>query len=172
MKIYNMKNVLSAIILVISLLHAPQIIAQGKTTVEKKSLEKPYNPNDNAQQSINQLVSKAKKEKKYVILQAGGNWCSWCLLFNDFTKTNKKVKSYLKDNYLYYHLNTSKENKNEALFKKYASNGDQLGYPFFIVLDGNGKVVTVQESGSLEEGKGYNESKVLIFLKKARATKS
>ena len=102
MKIYNMKNILSAIILVISLLHAPQIIAHGKTTVEKKSLEKPYNPNDNAQQSINQLVSKAKKEKKYVILQAGGNWCSWCLLFNDFTKTNKKVKSYLKDNYLYY----------------------------------------------------------------------
>ena len=72
------------------------ITAQTNTTVsEKKSLEKPYNPNDNAQQKIDALLKQAKKEKKNVILQAGGNWCSWCLLFNDFIKTNAKVKKEL-----------------------------------------------------------------------------
>lgn len=142
------------------------ITAQTNTTVsEKKSLEKPYNPNDNAQQKIDALLKQAKKEKKNVILQAGGNWCSWCLLFNDFIKTNAKVKKELQTNFLYYHLNYSKENKNEAVFKKYAPKGDELGYPFFIVLNSNGKVVKIQESGSLEEGKGYNETKVLNFLK-------
>ncbi|MDO5636956.1 MAG: thioredoxin family protein, partial [Myroides sp.] len=116
-----MKNYLIAICLVGFLLNSVEITAQTNNTVsEKKSLEKPYNPSDNAQQKIDALLKQAKKENKNVILQAGGNWCSWCLLFNDFIKTNAKVKKELQTNFLYYHLNYSKENKNEAVFKKYA----------------------------------------------------
>jgi len=164
-----MKNYLVAICLVGFLLNLVETTAQTPQTVsEKKSLEKPYNPSDNAQQKIDALLKQAKKEKKNVILQAGGNWCSWCLLFNDFIKTNTKVKKELQSNFLYYHLNYSKENKNESVFKKYAPNGDKLGYPFFIVLNSSGKVLKVQESGSLEEGKGYNETKVLSFLKSVK----
>lgn len=144
------------------------IVAQTKAATEQKALEKPYNPTDNAQQKIDGLLKKAKKQNKFIILQAGGNWCSWCLLFNDFIKTNKVVKNEISKNFLYYHLNYSKENKNEAIFAKYAPNGSKLGYPFFIVLNGNGKVLKVQESGSLEEGKGYNEAKVLNFLKSVK----
>lgn len=141
----------------------------NSTVAEKKALEKPYNPNDNAQEKINALLKQAKKDNKNVILQAGGNWCSWCLLFNDFIKTNSSVSKELKNNFLYYHLNFSKENKNEAVFKKYAPNSDKLGYPFFIVLNGEGKVVKIQESGSLEEGKGYNQTKVLKFLSSVKS---
>lgn len=164
-----MKKHLLALIFIGFLFNSVHIKAQTNNKVsEKKALEKPYNPNDNAQQKIESLIKQAKKEKKNVILQAGGNWCSWCLLFNDFIKTNEKVKKELKDSFLYYHLNFSKENKNEAVFKKYAPNGDQLGYPFFIVLSNSGKVLKVQESGSLEEGKGYSETKVLNFLKSTK----
>lgn len=164
-----MKNYINALFFIGVLFNSFHAAAQTKNTVsEKKSLEKPYNPNDNAQEKIDALIKKAKKEHKNIILQAGGNWCSWCLLFNDFIKTNTKVKNELNKNFLYYHLNFSTENKNETVFKKYAPNGDKLGYPFFIVLDANGKVVKLQESGSLEEGKGYNEEKVMSFLKAAR----
>ena len=161
-----MKNYILTILFIGFLFNSIDAAAQtNKTVSEKKSLEKPYNPNDNAQQKIDALLKQAKKEKKNVILQAGGNWCSWCLLFNDFIKTNSKIKKELQSNFLYYHLNFSKKNKNEAVFKKYAPNGDKLGYPFFIVLNSSGKVLKVQESGSLEEGKGYNEAKVLNFIK-------
>jgi len=51
------------------------------------------------------------------------------------------------------------------VFQKYAPEGNKLGYPFFIVLDRNGKTLHVQESGSLEKGKGYDEEKVLNFFK-------
>lgn len=164
-----MKNYIFSLFFIGFLFNAIDATAQTNNTVsEKKALEKPYNPNDNAQQKIDALLKQAKKGKKNVILQAGGNWCGWCLLFNDFIKTNTKVKKELQSNFLYYHLNFSKENKNEAIFKKYAPNGDKLGYPFFIVLNSNGKVLKVQESGSLEEGKGYNESKVLNFLKSVK----
>ena len=164
-----MKNYIFYLLIIGFLFNSIDASAQTNNTVsEKKVLEKPYNPNDKAQQKIDALLKQAKKEKKNVILQAGGNWCSWCLLFNDFIKTNSKVKKELESNFLYYHLNFSKENKNEAVFKKYAPNGDKLGYPFFIVLNHNGKVLKVHESGSLEEGKGYNEAKVLNFLKSVK----
>jgi len=164
-----MKNYIFYLLFIGFLFNSIDATSQTNNTVsEKKVLEKPYNPNDNAQQKIDALLKQAKKEKKNVILQAGGNWCSWCLLFNDFIKTNTKVKKELQSNFLYYHLNFSKENKNEAVFKKYAPSGDKLGYPFFIVLSNSGKVLKVQESGSLEEGKGYNEAKVLNFLKSVK----
>lgn len=138
----------------------------AQETKPSNALEKPYNPTEDAQKQIDALIVKAKKEKKNIILQAGGNWCSWCLLFNDYIKKEKDIQKVLKENYLYYHLNYSKENKNEAVFKKYAPKGNDLGYPFFIVLDTNGKVLHLQESGSLEEGKGYNKQRVLAFLNK------
>lgn len=159
-----MKKYLLALLIAGSAFTSVHVNAQSSVATEKKTLEKPYNPSDNAQQKIDALIKKAKKEKKHIILQAGGNWCGWCLLFNDFIKTNANVKKNLDKNFLYYHLNFSKENKNEAVFKKYAPNGDKLGYPFFIVLNSSGKVVKVQESGSLEQGKGYSEEKVLNFL--------
>lgn len=146
--------------------------SQSKISTTHSSLEKPYHPSDDAQAKINQLVVQARKEKKYVILQAGGNWCSWCLIFYDFIQKNHTIRTYLSQNYLYYHLNYSNENKNEAIFEKYAPQGSSLGYPFFIVLDEKGKVVWIQESGSLEEGKGYSETKVMNFLKKARHLQS
>ena len=164
-----MKNYIFYLLFIGFLFKSIDATAQTNNTVsEKKVLEKPYNPTDNAQQKIDSLLKQAKKEKKNVILQAGGNWCGWCLLFSDFIKTNPKVKKELQSNFLYYHLNFSKENKNEAVFKKYAPNGDKLGYPFFIVLNSSGKVLKVQESGSLEEGKGYNEAKVINFLKSVK----
>lgn len=147
------------------------IVAQAQHKTEQKGKVKPYHPEDNAEQKIDLLLKKAAKEKKNIILQAGGNWCSWCLLFNEFKDNTAEVKKMLDTRFLYYHLNYSPENKNEAVFKKYAPEGHKLGYPFFIVLNGKGKVIKIQESGSLEQGKGYNKEKVLKFLESVSPSK-
>ncbi|EEI89618.1 hypothetical protein HMPREF0765_4765 [Sphingobacterium spiritivorum ATCC 33300] len=73
----------------------------------------------------------------------------------------------LDKNVLYYHLNYSQENKNEAVFQKYAPEGGKLGYPFFIVMNKDGNVLNVHDSGSLEAGKGYDKEKVLTFFRKS-----
>jgi Protein of unknown function, DUF255. len=139
--------------------------AFSQQVVAAEELSKPYNPDANAQNDIDQLLVRAKKERKNIIIQAGGNWCVWCLRFNDYIHKTASIDKLLKSRFLYYHLNYSKENKNEAVFQKYAPEGSKLGYPFFIVLDRDGKTLHVQESGSLEKGKGYDEEKVLHFFK-------
>lgn len=137
-----------------------------KVNPELDSLAKPYHPEADAQKDIDSLVVLAKKENKNIIIQAGGNWCIWCLRFNNFIHQNKKIDELLDQNFVYYHLNFSPENKNEGVFNKYApGKGNEYGYPFFIVMDSNEKVLTTRESGSLEAGKGYDETKVLDFFK-------
>ena len=41
----------------------------------------------------------------------------------------------------------------------------RFGFPVFVVLDENGKVMHIQDSSFLEEGQGYNQEKVLRFFK-------
>ncbi len=93
-----------------------------------------------------------------------GNWCIWCLRFNDYINKIPEIKEIINQNYLYYHLNYSKENENKALFEKYGNPGEKYGYPVFIVLDQTGKVIHIQNSAVLEENKGYSLDKVKAFF--------
>lgn len=139
--------------------------AKKKAAAEEKAkLPKPYNEKENAEEKIAQLVKQAQAENKNIILQAGGNWCIWCLRFNQFVQTTPELKNMVDENYLYYHLNFSPGNKNEKVFAKYDDPGKKYGYPVFVVLDKNGKMIHTQDSAVLEEDKGYSIDKVKAFF--------
>lgn len=141
--------------------------AKKKAAAEEKAkLPKPYNAAENAEARIAELVKQAKAENKNIILQAGGNWCIWCLRFNNFVQTTPELKEIVDKNYLYYHLNYSPENKNAKVFAKYDNPGEKFGYPVFVVLDQNGKMIHTQDSAVLEESKGYSIEKVKEFFLK------
>ena len=154
-------------LMVISL--AAQTPADTTSTFEypvKETLPKPYHPEEDASEKINELLVRAKKDNKNIFIQAGGNWCGWCLRFNYFVQHVPELKKILDDNYLYYHLNYSPENKNEKVFRKYTDPEKRYGYPFFIILSANGSLIHIQESGIFEAGKGYQVEKVKVFLEK------
>lgn len=150
------------------------VLAEKKKAAEaeKAKLPKPYHPDENADAKIAELVMRAKKENKNIIIQAGGNWCIWCLRFNNFVQTTPELKNIVDKNYLYYHLNYSPENKNEKIFAKYGKPGEKFGYPVFIILDKDGKQIHTQDSAVLEEGKGYSVAKVKEFFQKWIPTKN
>ena len=122
-----------------------------------------YHPLANAEKDISAAVSKAGLEKKHVLIQAGGNWCSWCLEFNRLTTSDKQMDSAINADYVVYHLNYSPQNTNYEIFKKYGF-AVRFGFPVFLILDGNGKLIHTQNSVYLEEGKSYNKKKILEFL--------
>jgi len=144
---------------------AAELEAKKKAAAEEKAkLPKPYDPKADAQADINKLVAQAKKEGKNIMIQAGGNWCIWCLRFNQYVQTTPELKKMVDKNYLYYHLNYSPDNKNEKVFSQYGNPGEKFGYPVFIVLDKNGKMIHIQQSDVLEEGKGYSLEKTKEFF--------
>ena len=122
-----------------------------------------YKPEENAEQKIADAVSKAKAEKKQVFIQIGGNWCIWCARFNDFVTTDSNIDSVINKDYITYHLNYSKENYNKTLLAKYGY-PQRFGFPVFLILNEEGKLIHTQDSWFLEDGKSYNKEKILSFL--------
>jgi thioredoxin-related protein len=123
-----------------------------------------YNPAANAQKDIATAIVKAKKENKFVLIQGGGNWCSWCIEFTRFAKEDAKIDSVIKASFVWYHLNYSKGNENKAIFAKLGY-PQRFGYPVFIILNGKGERIHTQNSEYLENGgKGYSQQKVQNFL--------
>jgi thioredoxin-related protein len=122
-----------------------------------------YNPYANVEKDVAAALVKAKAENKHVLLQIGGNWCSWCYKFNSFVHLDSTLKNIINNNYVVYHLNYSKENKNLAYLKKLGF-PQRFGFPVLVVLDANGKQLHTQDSSLLEKGNGYDTEKVKEFL--------
>lgn len=122
-----------------------------------------YHPKANARKDIAAAIAKAKAQNKHVFIQAGGNWCGWCIEFNRLVAVTTALNSVMQNNYVVYHLNYSQENKNAALFKEYGF-PNRFGFPVFIILDANGKRIHTQNSSYLESGKTYDVAKVKEFL--------
>ncbi len=142
------------------------VFAQNSEEInqERAGYEQPYHPEEDGDVRIEELLKQAKKERKKLLVQIGGNWCVWCLRFNNLVTKTPELKRILDKKYIYYHLNFSPENKNEKAFKKYGNPGAKFGYPAFLILDSDGVVLFTQKSEDLEEGKGYNPKKVKKFL--------
>lgn len=122
-----------------------------------------YKPEENAKLALDSVLSEAAKQGKNVFVQIGGNWCSWCARFHELATKDKQVDSAIEKNFIVYHLNYSKENKNPELLKQFEY-PQRFGFPVFIILDSKGRRLHTQNSSYLEEGKGYNKEKVISFL--------
>ncbi|MCX6264549.1 MAG: thioredoxin family protein [Bacteroidetes bacterium] len=122
-----------------------------------------YHPKADARKEIALAVAKARAQNKHVLIQAGGNWCGWCIEFNRFVTNDTSLNSIIQSNYIVYHLNYSQENKNAAIFKEYGF-PNRFGFPVFLVLNADGNLIHTQNSSYLELGKSYDARKVKEFL--------
>ena len=111
------------------------------------ALKKVYNEDINPIEQIDQALAKAKAENKNVICQVGGNWCLYIHVNYNPRKVDDEAHAQL----------------TKALLQR-LNNPVRFGFPVFVVLDENGKVIHTQDSSFLEEGNGYNKEKVLRFF--------
>lgn len=122
-----------------------------------------YDEEMDAMAQIKAATALAAQSGRYVLCQVGGNWCPWCIRFANFATTDSTIAPIIEQHFVYVHINYSKANKNaEAM--RYLGNPARFGFPVFVVLNDEGKPIHIQESESLEEGKGYNAKRVSKFL--------
>ena len=142
------------------------------TVNAQTALKKVYNEDINPMEQIDQALAKAKTEGKFVICQVGGNWCPWCLRFADFITNDTTISKIIDENFEYIHVNYNPRKsggeanaRQAAALMKRLDNCGRFGFPVFVVLDEDGKVIHIQDSSFLEEGQGYHQEKVLRFFK-------
>ncbi len=117
---------------------------------------------DGAKQIAAALVT-AKKEDKRVLLQFGANWCGWCHLLDELFESDKEIAAKLKSDYVVVLIDVNKDH-NKNINENYG-NPMRYGLPVIVVLDADGKPLTTQDTGKLEDGKRHDPAKVMAFLK-------
>ncbi len=105
----------------------------------------------------------AKREHKHVLLQFGANWCGWCHRLHKLCESDTGIAEKLKNDFVVVMVDVNKEH-NKDVDTLYGQ-PTRLGLPAIVVLDADGKQLTTQDTGKLEEGDHHSPEKVMVFLK-------
>ncbi|HSY26625.1 MAG TPA: thioredoxin family protein [Burkholderiaceae bacterium] len=121
-----------------------------------------FDPRRNAAEDIVNAIARAKAENKRIILDVGGEWCSWCLRMDRFMQNDAQIQSALASHFIWVKINFSEENENRDVLSKYPK---IKGYPHLLVLDKDGTLLQSQSTAPLEQEKSYSSERFLKFLK-------
>jgi thioredoxin-related protein len=122
-----------------------------------------FDPARDADANVAQAVALAHAQGKRVIVDVGGEWCTWCHVMDRFIAAHPDVRALIDAHYVWVKVNVSPENRNEALLSRWPG---FTGYPHLFVLDADGTLVHSQNTAVLEAGKGYDEAKFLTLLRR------
>lgn len=126
-----------------------------------------YDPAREPQQDFKEAVAEAKRTGRNVLVQVGGNWCSWCRALDKTFTTTASLNELRESNYVFMKVNFSPENKNENFYEALKLTPPE-GYPHIFVFDAEGKLIKSKNTEELELGKGqkgYNVAALEDFLK-------
>jgi thioredoxin-related protein len=120
-----------------------------------------YDPARKPDQDLKNAIVEAQRTGKRILLEVGGEWCSWCHIMDKYFDQNPNLTKLRDTNYLTVKINFSKENENEKFLGQYPK---IPGYPHLFVLESDGKLLHSQFTADLEEGQSYNLQKFTKFL--------
>jgi thiol:disulfide interchange protein len=157
-----MKNALAFCLLM--LLAIPMFArAVGTQTATKSQGKDIFDPKRDAAADLQAAIAEAAKTGRRVLVDVGGNWCSWCHEMERFIESQPELQN-LRDKYFVtVKVNFSPDSKNETVLSKFP----QIpGYPHLFVLDCTGKLLCSKDTSQLEDGKSsYVLQKFIAFFR-------
>lgn len=111
----------------------------------------------------------AKNTNRNVLIEIGGNWCTWCHKMDAFLEKNPDIYQALHNNYVLLKINVSDSNENDAFMKGLPP---VLGYPHMYVSTSTGKMVLSKDTAELQENGEYSREQWLTFIKEWQVTSS
>ena len=122
-----------------------------------------YNPKRDASADLAAAIKEAARTHKNVLVEVGGNWCSWCHTLDKFFAAHAELTQLRDKNFVLVKINFSDENNNVAVLSRYP----QIeGYPHIFFLDSKGKLLRSQDTGTLEDGRSYSLERLTTVLTK------
>ncbi|MGB7560736.1 MAG: thioredoxin family protein [Candidatus Acidiferrales bacterium] len=117
-----------------------------------------------ARTDIGLALAAAKRDRKRVLLDFGGNWCYDCHVL-DTAFHYPEIEKILEPNYVVVHINIGQYDKNLDLAEKYQI-PLKRGVPSLAVLDSSGALLVSQKQGDFENTTKIGPKDVEEFLEK------
>lgn len=134
-----------------------------------------YDEQADARAQIDAALARAKKNHRRVLIQWGGNWCTWCIRLDALFRADQTLARKLQYEYELIHVDAGRPaGKNLDLAASYGADLKKHGYPFLTILDASGRPIANRETSGFEiDGKnvaaGHDPRKLMQFLTENQA---
>jgi len=156
-----MKTLLTIFLIILLAAFISPVMAVDNNDLPEYS--KIYDDQRNPFSDATAALALAKETNRQVLIEIGGNWCSWCHKMDTFLSNNPDVYQALHANYVLLKINVSDSNENEDFMKALPP---VLGYPHMYVSSASGKMLLSKDTAELLTGDNYSRANWLAFLKK------
>ena len=134
---------------------------RAAAVTESRPLPMSFDPARDSVRDLDTALRMARATRRRVLVEVGGEWCSWCHIMDRFFAANPDLKKLRDANFILLKVNFSKENDNQAFLARWPK---VAGYPHLFVLDGDGRLLKSQDTSTLEAGKNYDSIAFRAFL--------
>ena len=133
------------------------------TSASQNGLADSYDPRRDPDKDLAVATAEARKSNKNILVEVGGEWCSWCHIMDRFFREHPDLATLRDRNYALMKVSMSQENPNRAFLSRFPR---IHGYPHIFILDANGKLIQSQPTNELEDGRSYNAKRFKEFLER------
>ena len=152
--IINMNNLLPLVFLLCLLL----IPAESNSQASQLSSELPvysrvYDEYRNPNADGRDALKLAKRTQRLVLIEVGGDWCSWCHIMDRFIKDRPAIESRLHQTFVVLKVNISDVNDNAEFMAAFPP---ARGYPHMYITDSSGNILHSQDTADFRENKAYS----------------
>ena len=103
----------------------------------------------------------AEDTQRKVLVEVGGDWCSWCHVLDRFIKAHPDVETRLHETFVVLKVNISDANDNTEFMSAFPP---AKGYPHMYITDSSGTILHSQDTADFRQDKKYSEQRFMIFF--------
>ncbi|WP_248289538.1 thioredoxin family protein [Thalassotalea sp. Y01] len=124
---------------------------------------KVYDPKRDPFQDAKDAIKLANESERNVLIEIGGDWCTWCHKIDAFLAANPDIYKQLHDTFVLLKINVSDVNENADFMAGFPK---VLGYPHMYVSTGQGKVILSKDTAEFLDNSGvaYSREAWLEFI--------
>lgn len=120
-----------------------------------------YDPERDPFSDGREALQLARETGRMVLIEVGGDWCSWCHVLDRFLNQNPAIRKKLHETFVVLKVNVDETNDNAEFLDAFPPT---QGYPHMYVTANDGSIIHSQDTANfLHDGK-YSEQRFLDFL--------
>lgn len=120
-----------------------------------------YDPKRDPFQDGHAAIALADATNRRVLIEVGGNWCSWCHVLDRFLEQNPDIRQKLHQTFVILKVNVSDSNDNRQFL---ASFPKPLGYPHMYIAEKNGNILLSKDTADFLSNGNYSRQQFLDFF--------
>ena len=103
----------------------------------------------------------AKDTQRKVLIEVGGDWCSWCHVLDRFLNEHPVLRTRMHQTFVLLKVNVDEANDNSDFLAVFPR---PLGYPHMYITDIDGTILYSQDTAAFLQNGRYSQQRFRAFL--------